>query len=53
MKQKEKGKRLHVSEEVFLREAEKILYEEIALVLHMDKEEVRPYIIKELAEEKD
>ena len=52
-KQKEKGKRLHVSDEVFLREAEMILYEEIALVLHMDKEEVRPYIIKELAEEKD
>ena len=49
-RQQEKGKRLHVSDETFLRGAEKILFEEIALVLHMDKEAVGPFIIKELGD---
>ena len=38
------GKKLHASDERFFKEAEKILYEEFALVLNIDTKEVLTYI---------
>lgn len=43
-KQEQVGRKLHSSDEHFLQEAEKILYEEIALVLNMQRENVLPFI---------
>jgi CarD family transcriptional regulator len=39
------GKKLHVSDERFMKDAEKILYGEFAYVLGMKREEVLPYIL--------
>lgn len=44
----EKGKKLHISDERFLKEAEKILYEELGYVLNISTEEVLPYIFARL-----
>lgn len=44
----EQGKKLHASDEKFFKEAEKLLYEEFALVLGIDTKEVLPYIKKRL-----
>ncbi len=47
-KQKEKGKKLHIADERFLREAEKLLYNEFALVLKMEPDEVLPFIMGQI-----
>ena len=47
-KQQENGKKLHLADEVFLKEAEKLLYDEFALVLGLSREEVIPYITREI-----
>ena len=46
--QREKGKRLHVADETFLRDAEKVLYDEFALVLDIKRDEVRPFIMNQI-----
>lgn len=46
-----KGKRLHSSDERFLKDAEKMLYDEFALVLHIQPEQVLPFILNQLKEE--
>ncbi|NLG38155.1 MAG: CarD family transcriptional regulator, partial [Clostridiales bacterium] len=38
------GRRLNASDAQFLKDAEKTLYEEFALVLNIKREEVQPYI---------
>ncbi len=43
-----KGKKLHISDEYFLKEAEKHLHEEFAYVLNISKEQVVPFILGEL-----
>ncbi len=47
-KQKEKGKKLHIADERFLKEAEKLLYNEFALVLDMEPNEVLPFIMGQI-----
>ena len=49
------SKKLHAGDEQLFREAENILYEEFAIVLHIQKEEVLPFIMKkiELKERQD
>lgn len=42
--QKAIGKKLHMADERFFREAEKLLYNEFAVVLDIPQEEVLPYI---------
>ncbi len=44
----QQGKKLHSSDERFFKEAEKILYDEFALVLDIKTDEVLPYIKKRL-----
>lgn len=44
----QKGKKLHVSDERFLKEAEKMLYDEFALVLNIREDEVLPFIMKQI-----
>lgn len=44
----ENGKKLPAGDEQLFREAENILYAEFALVLHIQKDEVVPFIAKEL-----
>lgn len=44
----ENGKKLHAGDEQLFREAENILCEEFALVLHIQKDEVVPLIAKKL-----
>ncbi len=45
---KQKGKKLHVADEHFLKEAEKLLYEEFAHVLKIKREQVLPFIMKQI-----
>lgn len=47
-KQQAKGRRLHISDEQFLRDAEKIIEDEIAYVLAIKREEVVPFIRQQL-----
>ena len=47
-KQQANGKKLHQTDERFFKEAERILYEEFAVVLHINPEEVLPYIMTQL-----
>ena len=42
------GKKLHVSDERFLKEAERTLYDEFALVLHISQEQVLPFILDQI-----
>jgi CarD family transcriptional regulator len=49
--QKAKGKKLHVTDDRFMREAEKMLYEEFAHVLNISPEQVLPFIIDHIAYE--
>ena len=49
--QKSKGRKLHSTDEHFLKEAEKLLYEEFAHVLHIRCEQVLPFIMQQLGEE--
>ncbi len=43
-----KNRKLHAADEAILNRAEKLIYEEFALVLGIDKDEVVPYIAKRL-----
>ncbi len=47
---KDQGKRLHITDERFFKEAEKILYEEFSYVLNIKEEQVLPFIMEELRE---
>lgn len=47
--QQEKGRRLHASDETFFKEAEKMLYDEFALVLHIQPADVLPFILDQLS----
>ena len=44
----EKGKKLHISDERFLKEAEKILYDEFQYVLHLSEKDVMSYIFSRI-----
>lgn len=43
-----KGKKLHLSDEKQMKEAEKQLHEEFAHVLHIDRDQVVPFIVQEI-----
>ena len=47
-KQEEKGRRLHQADEYILKQAEKLLHNEFALVLDISPEEVVPFIMKQV-----
>ena len=47
-KQKAAGKKLHACDERFFKDAEKLLYEELAVALGIEKSEVLPYIASKL-----
>ena len=47
----EKGKKLHLADERFLKDAEKKLYEEFAHVLHIEREQVLPFILEKIQEQ--
>ncbi len=42
------GKKLHIADERFLKDAEKLLYNEFALVLNINPDQVLPFIMKEI-----
>lgn len=44
----DQGKKLHVSDERFFKEAEKLLYEEFAIVLNIKESEVLPFILNQI-----
>lgn len=48
--QKAKGRRLHMADDRLFKEAERMLYEEFALVLQIQKEQVLPFILDQLQE---
>lgn len=48
-KQREKGKKLHMTDERFLKEAEKVLHEEFAHVLGLPPEKIVSFIAEQLA----
>lgn len=50
--QQARGRRLHMSDDRFFKDAEKMLYEEFALVLKITKEQVIPFIQEQLQEER-
>ncbi len=43
------GKKVHVCDERFFKEAERVLYDEFAYVLRLDRDKVLSYIINEIA----
>lgn len=45
---KEKRKKLHIADERFMHEAEKMLYEEFAYVLNIEQDQVIPFIAEEI-----
>lgn len=47
-KLQEKGKRLHLADDRLFREAERMLYDEFALVLNIKREQVLPFILQQL-----
>lgn len=47
-KQSEAKKKLHASDESFLRDAEKLLYEEFAHVLNITNDQVLPFIMRQI-----
>jgi len=49
-KREEEGKRLHISDERFFKEAERILYDEFQYVLNIRREELLPLIISKIKE---
>ena len=49
-KREEEGKRLHISDERFFKEAERILYEEFQYVLNIRRDELLPLIISKMKE---
>lgn len=44
----EKGKRLHLADERLFRDAEKMLYDEFAMVLNIKREQVLPFILQQI-----
>lgn len=46
--QAEKGRKLHAADDRILKDAEKILHEEFAHVLHIKREEVLPLILRQI-----
>lgn len=46
--QRAKGKHLHTADEHFFQEAEKLLYDEFALVLQIQPDEVVPFILQQV-----
>ncbi len=46
--QKSKGRKLHMCDERFLKDAERILYDELALVLDIGRSQVLPFITEQL-----
>ena len=44
----EKGRKLRIMDEHFFKDAERILYDEFALVLHIRPDEVLPFIMKQI-----
>lgn len=42
------GRRLHISDERFLKDAERLLYDEFALVLSIKPEQVLPFIMEQI-----
>lgn len=42
------GRKLHVSDERFLKEAERTLYDEFALVLNIKQDQVLPFILEQI-----
>ena len=49
--QLKRDRRLHVCDERFLKDAERLLYDEFALVLRINPEQVLPFIMEQLPEE--
>jgi CarD family transcriptional regulator len=47
-KQLAKGKRLHAADERYFKEAEKLLYEEFAIVLNIQPSQVIPFIMEQI-----
>lgn len=47
-RQKAAGRRMHIADERFFHEAEKILYDEFALVLHIRPDQVQPFILQQV-----
>lgn len=48
LSQKSKGKKLHSMDEHLLKEAEKLLYEEFAYALHIECDQVEPFILQQI-----
>lgn len=46
--QKEKGRKMHVADETFMRDAERMLHEEFAHVLNIDRDQVLPLILERI-----
>lgn len=46
-----RGRKMHLTDERFFKEAEKLLYDEFALVLNIRREEVVPFIVRQLADD--
>lgn len=46
--QRAKGRKLHIADEHFLKDAEKMLYNEFSVVLNIAQDEVLPFIKKEI-----
>ena len=46
--QEQKGRKLHISDERFFHEAEKMLYDEFALVLQIQPDQVLPFILEQI-----
>ena len=46
--QQKNGRRLHITDERFMKEAEKMLYEEFAYVLNIRKDQVLPFILNQV-----
>lgn len=49
-KLKAAGKKIHVCDENFLKEAERVLYDEFAYVLRIDREKILEYIVNQVEE---
>ena len=52
IEQENKGRRLHQADEYILRQAEKLLHNEFALVLDIKPEEVAPFIMEQIEVQK-
>ena len=48
-KQKKSGRKLHIADERLLKDAEHMLYDEVAFVLDMTQSEVVPFIARQIA----